>query len=191
MGITLCGFSASDRERIFGRAIAQASRGDNPLSSTGALAFNQLQINRIAETLRVPLTDQEMRSTLIRWFETMQHTPVVPEYLGQATVEHILPRRPSAGSDWLLAFPDVEERYLACNTLGNLAALDRVRNEKLKNAEFKAKVVVFEEASAEFVTLSAISGDQPWTSAAISDRTARLAGEIEAALDLPTAFVKA
>ncbi len=191
VGITLCGFSAADRERIFGRAIGQVSRGDNPLSSTGALAFNQLQIARIAEALRVPITDQEVRSTLIRWFEAMQHTPFVPHYVREATVEHVLPRRPAAGSDWIANFPDVDARYLACNTLGNLAALDRVRNEKLKNAEFVGKVAVFQSAASEFATLRDIGGDQLWTAAAIAARTARLAVDIETALDLPAAYVKA
>jgi Protein of unknown function (DUF1524) len=190
MGITLCGFSASDRERILGRAIAQASRGDNPLSSNGALAFNALQINRIAETLRVPLTEQELRSTLIRWFESAHHLPIVPVYAREATVEHILPRRPSAGSIWLADFPDVDERYLACNTLGNLAALDRVRNELLKNAEFAAKRAVFEEAAGEYLTLADLSHVTAWTTDEIATRTERMAAAVEAALELPSAFIR-
>jgi Protein of unknown function DUF262/Protein of unknown function (DUF1524) len=190
MGITLCSFSAADRERIFGRAIAQASRGDNPLSSTGALAFNQLQIHRIAETLRVPITDQETRSSLIRWFESLQHGDIVPTSVREVTVEHILPRRPSAGSDWIAAFPDVDARYLACNTLGNLAALDRVRNERLKNAEFAEKLKVFTDAAPDFASLSDIQQHSVWSAQAIAARTERMASQIEAALDLPEAYVK-
>jgi Protein of unknown function DUF262/Protein of unknown function (DUF1524) len=188
MGISLCGFSAADRERIFARAISQTSRGINPLSSSGALAFPQVQINRIAETLRLPLTDKDVRSMLIRWAESVSYEAEIPMFVREATVEHILPRRIAVTSDWAKTFPDVDERYLACNALGNLSGLDKSRNEKLKNADFTDKARVFAEAQKDYHTLRDVRLNEPWTAVSIAERTRQFAAHIESALDLPAAY---
>ena len=134
--MTLAGFSAADRERIFARAIQQASRGQNPLASNGALAFSEVQIARIEEALRTPITDKDVRLSLGALAREHALRGVVRRHVREATVEHILPRRPAPGSDWIAAFPDAEARYMACNAFGNLAALDKARNERLRNADF-------------------------------------------------------
>lgn len=188
MAMTLAGFSTADRERIFARAIQQASRGQNPLASTGALAFTDIQITRIGETLRTPLTDKDVRLTLVRWLESVHYDTIIPLHVREATVEHILPRRPAPGSDWIAAFPDPEARYMACNAFGNLAALDKARNEGLRNADFAAKRGVLRAAAADYHTLSDIPADGAWTAEAIDARTDKLAQQVEAALDLPPPF---
>ncbi len=188
VAMTLAGFSSGDRERIFARAIGQASRGENPLASSGALAFSDVQITRIGDSLRTPLTDKDVRLTLVRWLESMQHADVVPAYVRDATVEHILPRRPAAGSDWIAAFPDPEARYMACNAFGNLAALDKARNEGLRNADFSAKRTVLLTAASDYKTLADVPADGDWTADAIVARTERMAQQVQAALDLPPPF---
>ncbi len=188
VAMTLAGFSSGDRERIFARAIAQASRGENPLSSSGALSFSEVQITRIGECLRTPLTDKDVRLTVVRWLESMAYTEAVPQRIREATVEHILPRRPAAGSDWISAFPDADARYMACNAFGNLAALDKARNEGLRNADFVAKRAVLLAAAADYTTLADVPAITEWTAAAIEARTERLALKVEAALELPPPF---
>lgn len=188
MAMTLAGFSAGDRERIFARAIAQVSRGANPLVSSGALAFSDVQIARITECLRTPLTEKDVRLTLVRWLESMRYTAAIPRRVREATVEHILPRRPGLGSDWTASFPDPETRYMACNALGNLAALDKARNEGLRNVDFSSKLKVLQAAAADYLTLADVPAAAAWTSAVIEARTQRLAAEAEAALNLPPAF---
>jgi hypothetical protein len=190
MGIVLAGFSTTDRETIFARAVAQAKGSANPLAHTGALAFKDVQLTRVSDSLRLPITDQEIRSVLIRWTESILHGSVPPVHVRDATVEHILPRRPAPGSDWLAEFTDVEKRYFACHTLGNLAALDKVRNEKLKNASFTEKLPVFAAARGDFKTLAVVPVLTDWSEAAIDERTQRLANLIETALDLPVATLK-
>ena len=188
MAMTLAGFSTGDRERIFARAIAQASHGQNPLASTGALAFSDIQIARIGDTLRTPLTDKDVRLALVRWLESMHYGAAIPAHVREATVEHILPRRPARGSDWIAAFPDPEARYMACNAFGNLAALDKARNEGLRNADFAEKRDVLRAAASDYHTLADIPETGPWTADVIDARTDRLARQVEAALDLPPPF---
>jgi Protein of unknown function DUF262/Protein of unknown function (DUF1524) len=188
VAMTLAGFSSADRERIFARAIGQASRGENPLSSSGALAFSDVQIARIGESLRTPMTDKDVRLTVVRWLESMMYREQVPTHVREATVEHILPRRPAAGSNWVLMFPDPEARYMACNAFGNLAALDKARNEGLRNADFVAKRIVLSEAAADYKTLADVPATGDWTTATIEARTELLAKQVETALELPPAF---
>jgi hypothetical protein len=188
MAVTLAGFSHSDRERIFGRAIAQVNRGLNPLASTGALAFNAGQITRIGETLRLPVTDKDVRSTLIRWLDSMAYAEAIPDRVRTTTVEHILPRRPAETSEWAQNFPDAESRYLACHALGNLAGLDKDRNEALRNAEYAAKTAVYATAAADYPGLADLASIPTWNDAAIEARTERLARRVEELLDLPPAF---
>ena len=47
-----------------------------------------------------------------------------------ASVEHVLPQRPAPGSQWLSDFPDEEERFSACHSIGNLALMDYAENVK-------------------------------------------------------------
>ena len=186
--MTLAGFSAADRERIFARAIGQTSRGQNALASTGALAFSEIQIARIGETLRTPLTDKDVRLALVRWLESMHYDAAIPAHVREATVEHILPRRPAAGSDWISAFPDAEARYMACNAFGNLAALDKARNEGLRNADFAEKRDVLRAAAADYHTLRDLPPEGDWTADVIDVRTDKLARQVEAYIDLPPPF---
>lgn len=188
LAIALAGFSNSDRERIFGRAISQVNRDLNPLASSGALAFNPQQLGRIEETLRVPMMDKDLRVCLIRWLETMNMTPGQEFRISDMTVEHILPRRPPDGSHWITDFVEPDERFLACHALGNLAALDKGRNERVSNNSFADKLAVYETAAAEFVTLQDVVTVSAWTATAIQERTARMADGIMRQLDLPPAF---
>src|SRR5690606_29125499 len=107
--------------------------------SSGALAFNPQQLARIKETLRLPLMDKDLRICLIRWLETMHMAPGQEFRISDMTVEHVLPRRPPEGSHWIADFPEPEERFLACHALGNLAALDKGRNERVSNNSFMEK----------------------------------------------------
>jgi hypothetical protein len=185
MAVTLASFSPADRETIFIRAVRQTITGENPLGPGGALSFRPLQIEKIAEALRTPITDREVRSTLLRWFESMAHGDVVPIHVREATVEHVLPQRLATGSEWRSLFPDQAERFLACNALGNLAALDRTRNERLKNKRFAEKAAVYQVAAKDFATLRDVDPTQPWTPQVIAQRTQRLAAAVEWALALP------
>lgn len=188
LAIALAGFSNSDRERIFGRAISQVNRDLNPLASSGALAFIPQQLARIEETLRVPMMDKDLRVCLIRWLETMNMEPGQEFRISDMTVEHILPRRPPEGSHWIADFPEPDERFLACHALGNLAALDKVRNERVSNNSFADKKSVYETAAGEFVTLQDVVTLPAWTAAAIQQRTERMAAGIMRQLDLPAPF---
>jgi hypothetical protein len=184
MGVTLAGFSPADREKIFIRAVGQVINGMSPFAANGALSFKVQQIEKIAETLRTPITDREIRTTLIRWFESLAHIEAVPLHVRDASVEHILPQRVADVPQWIVAFPDRQQRFLHCNALGNLAAIDKGRNMKLRNLWYPKKVPIYASAAKDFVTLRDLSADIEWSPAVIQERTERLAAAVEAGLGL-------
>ena len=77
MMMTLAKFSANDRARIFGKALAQKRNpfSTNPLRP-GALTFWPQQIVRIQESLATPLHDDEIRLPLMRWLEVHVRRPM-------------------------------------------------------------------------------------------------------------------
>ena len=62
------------------------------------------------------------------------------------TIEHILPQRPSATSEWRRLFPSAEERAQCVESLGNLVLITQVQNDKARNASFDVKKSIYAEA---------------------------------------------
>jgi hypothetical protein len=183
MAITLADYSERGRAAIFARAIQQAMRGRNPLND--ALAFGAVSQGRMRETLTRPLLDDRLRLTLLRWIEAVQWNSDLPLELTRATVEHVLPRRPAAASQWVTDFRDESERYDACHSLGNLALMDYDRNVEIENHEFARKKPVIVAQSAKYKTLQDVAVAPQWRHAEIEARTACMIETVWRQLCLP------
>jgi len=184
MMMMLAKFSANDRARIFGKALSQKR---NPFSASsarpGALTFQPRQIGRALETLSTPLYDDETRLSLIRWLESMSVPPDAD--IASATVEHVLPQRPAPDSQWLQHFPDEEERFSACHSIGNLALMDYAENLKITNLDFQLKLPVIKEQSRKYRTLAGIAGKTSWKAAEIRERADQMIELACSKLNLP------
>jgi Protein of unknown function DUF262/Protein of unknown function (DUF1524) len=171
MMMMLAKFSSNDRARIFGRALSQSR---NPFSTSaarpGALTFRAPQIARILESLGTPLYDDETRLSLVRWLESMQGWPGIVAETAWATVEHVLPKRPAKDSQWLRDFPDEEERFSACHSIGNLALMDYAENAKITNSDFQLKLPVITEQAKKYKTLASVGDKTSWKPAEIRER---------------------
>ncbi len=177
MVITLAKFSAVDRAKIFGNALSQWRARQDPLSARGqkpgALTFRPQHLARAVETLSTPLYDDEIRLPLIRWLESMAKPSVVAD-TAFASVEHVLPQRPAPGSQWFSDFPDEEERFSACHSIGNLALMDYADNVKITNLDFRLKLPVIKEQAKKYKTLAGIAEKKAWTAAEIRERAAAM-----------------
>ncbi len=173
MVITLARFSAADRAKIFGNALSQWRARRDPLSARaqrpGALTFTPRQLARAAETLSTPLHDDETRLSLMRWLESMSSDELACD-AAAASVEHVLPQRPAPDSQWLLDFPDEEERFSTCHSIGNLALMDYTENMKITNLDFHLKLPVIKEQSKKYKTLSGIADKTIWKAGEIRER---------------------
>jgi hypothetical protein len=176
MLITLIRFSASDREKIFAYALSQFVKGRDPFAAAkGALAFTPRQIERAPETLRTPLYDGDVRLSLLKWAEACLQSPESLRIeLWRASVEHVLPLRPEPGSQWLTNFPDEDERFLACHSIGNLAIMDFPENEMISNRDFKFKLETIRAQAGKYRTLTDIADKTSWTYEEIHFRAERM-----------------
>lgn len=181
MAFTLTGLTQSQRAELFGRAIQQTIKGYNPLSSS--LVLTEALWKRIAEKLENPFVDEDRRVLLFRWLESLCWD-IPPAYIAQGSLEHVLPQRPAPGSQWLLDFPDEDERHDLCNSLGNFALIDAESNTLLANADFGTKRGIIAGRSESFKTLRGIDAMATWTEDDILYRTATLKRWIMDALHL-------
>lgn len=98
------------------------------------------------------------------------------------TIEHVLPQRPSATSEWRQWFPNPEERSQAVECLGNLVLITPQQNDRARNAAWAAKKEIYASANVKAPIL-AITRDvldaQEWRGAEIAAREKRLLGVIE------------
>ncbi len=60
-----------------------------------------------------------------------------------ATLEHVLPRNPRAGSNWLKDWPNAGERRELVDCLGNFTLLTNAENQEADRLEFDDKKAVF------------------------------------------------
>ena len=98
------------------------------------------------------------------------------------TVEHVLPLRPAASSDWRRTFPDADQRVECQASLGNLALISERQNDKAKNRDFGEKRVIYGQLDRDALPLK-INADiltsDVWLPETIAARQARLVGVIE------------
>jgi hypothetical protein len=92
------------------------------------------------------------------------------------TVEHLLPRKPSASSRWREWFPDPAERGRCTESLGNLVLMTKAQNDKAGNLDFARKQgVLSRTAGAPLLPINDYVCRQPeWKVEQIREREAEL-----------------
>lgn len=86
----------------------------------------------------------------------------LPGYPGTITVEHILPRTPKEGSEWVKKF-DAKDREKWTNRLGNLVLLSGRKNSVAGNLDFKTKKdKYFKKKSTPFKITQKINNYSDW-----------------------------
>ena len=101
-------------------------------------------------------------------------TPCDPE---SYTIEHILPQRPSATSEWRIWYPTAEERSQSVESLGNLVLITQDQNDKARNASFAAKKSIYTQSSGSVPLLpitAEVLASEHWRREDIEVREARL-----------------
>ena len=85
------------------------------------------------------------------------------EYSGIITVEHILPRTPSAESNWRKLFNE-DQRINWTNRLGNLVLLSGKKNSQAQNYEFDEKKRIYSGVkNTDFNITQQLSKIPVWT----------------------------
>lgn len=106
------------------------------------------------------------------------------------SVEHVLPQRPGATSEWRRWFADAEEREICTESLGNLVAVTQKQNDRARNQEFARKREIYrgtdEDLPVLAITRDAVEANV-WRAEEIRAREAKLLGLIREiwSVDIP------
>lgn len=106
--------------------------------------------------------------------------PVDPRHL---TIEHLLPKRPARGSDWLHAMRTRERVQSHVNRLGNLTFMNHDHNQEAGNREWRDKRPLL--AASRFALSAGLADRDTWDGHAIDERTERLVAALFADWGLP------
>jgi hypothetical protein len=82
------------------------------------------------------------------------------------TVEHVLPQKPRANSQWLTWWPDDEQRAAWTNRLGNLLLLSRRKNSQASNFDFdekKSRYFTIKGGVSDFPLTTQVLNEKRWT----------------------------
>jgi hypothetical protein len=97
------------------------------------------------------------------------------------SVEHVLPQRPGATSEWRRWFADAEEREMCTESIGNLVAVTQRQNDRARNQEFSRKREIYRGAVDDppvlAITRDAVEANV-WRPEDIRAREAKLLGLI-------------
>lgn len=84
--------------------------------------------------------DEAIARFLIKEIYNNQHREIVINANSRdVNLEHILPVTPAEGSQWLIDFPDEEQRRILTRKIGNLTVLLNRLNSRIKNGDFTIK----------------------------------------------------
>ncbi len=91
---------------------------------------------------------------------------------GVISIEHVLPQRPPADSQWLEWFPDEEQREAWTHRLGNLVLLSKRKNSQAQNFDFERKKSEYFQRNgvSPFAITTEVANEQKWTPEILEDR---------------------
>lgn len=95
------------------------------------------------------------------------------------TIEHVLPQRTPATSEWRKWFPSPEERGDCVDSLGNLVLITKAQNEMARNASWAEKRKIYAKSSEPLVITRDVLTSETWRRADIEAREDKLLRVLE------------
>jgi len=183
LGIRLLGLGAHKRASWFGAVTTAIRNGDDLKAANGVLNFSRADVRTIQYNLRDlhardPSTAKQL---LLRLTDHMAGDPQSLSFPDDMSVEHVLPRKTGANSQWRGWFPDSSEREVYTESLGNLMLVTKSQNDRAGNQDFQRKLeVYFKTPAAPQPALNeALRGLSEWKAPQIKAREAELFHLIE------------
>jgi hypothetical protein len=177
-GIRILGIGGSKRVGRFGAVIDAIQDGRDVLGRDSPLQLSRPELRTIQHNLRDmhgrnPSTAKHL---LLRLTDLKAGRPQSSSLPGNMTVEHVLPKKLSAGSQWRDWYPDPEDRERCTDSLGNLVLVTKDQNDKAGNRDFARKLqVYFNTRGAPAVAINEdLRGKTEWKPAEIGAREAEM-----------------
>jgi hypothetical protein len=183
LGIRLLGLGAHKRASWFGAITTAIRNGEELKAGSGVLNFSRQDVRTIQYNLRdLHARDASTaKHLLLRLTDHLAGTPQSLSFPDDMSVEHVLPRKSSANSQWRGWFPDPGERELYTESLGNLVLVTKSQNDRAGNQDFARKLeVYFKTPAAPLPALNeGLRGLAEWKAAQIKARELEMLGLIE------------
>ena len=146
--------------------------GDSPLQLSAA---EQIELLRGLDG-QIYLQPAVVRRTLLERLDSLLADSGARYTRSTITVEHVLPQNPRAGSEWLMWFPDDEERLGWTHRLANLVLLSQRKNASASNWEFgRKKSEYFQRGGvAPFALTTQVVNESEWTPMVLERRQREL-----------------
>jgi hypothetical protein len=175
LGMFVLGKTPAQRSRRF-KDLTKEVLSRTALTTRGAMYLSPAETIKLRQIVESPIPARRryLRHLLLRLNALMLHPDLPPLFPGDATLEHVLPQRPSARSEWLRLFPDASSRRPLCELLGNYALLTGKLNTSARNHEFlRKKQVIFALANVSMFPITAsLTPYNTWTERDIRQRQA-------------------
>lgn len=179
-GVRIQGLGAEKRGQRMAALVGLINTGAAPESAWEPLLLRRDELRAISFNLRDlhRRGPQICRLVLLRLNEHCGGAPAhgaIPQ-----TVEHILPLKVGADSQWRTDFPDIEVRQKLAACLGNLTLVPQPVNERAANQDFARKTAIYFAANAEPVSrlTDDLRGLAAWTPPVLEARHAKMAAGI-------------
>jgi hypothetical protein len=174
------------RIRRYAEVIGELSN-QTPLLTRSALELTAAENAEAVEVLDGPIYPiTRIRKLLLLRLDELESDATATYDHALVSVEHVLPQRPSANSQWLENFPDGDERRRWVHRLANLVLLSRKKNAQAANMDFEEKKLRYfaREQTSAFALTSQVLHAREWTPYVLAERQERLVGRLKEALML-------
>ena len=173
------------------RRLSEEVMSDSALfSSNGALSLSLEERQKMTQRLSGRFGSVTQRRALVLKLNSLLRGGENLAASSDVTVEHVLPRNPEPGSQWLEDWPDLAERRELCDALGNFCILTKKDNQNADRMEFVQKRdLIFRNArkGGKFALTRDAARSDTWTPDDVRVRTKRLVDALvrDWKLDLP------
>lgn len=178
----IMGMGAGKRTSRFAAITSTIRKGEDPLGPGGPLALTGAE----ERVVRYNLRDIHARAPIMAKIILMRVNDRLggrPQGLGLEafTVEHVLPRKHNASSQWRRWFEDPAIRTACTESLGNLLLLTKAQNDKAGNQDLSHKQSVYFQAGIPVPPLNAgLKGLTAWGPDEVTAREAMLHAHVDA-----------
>jgi hypothetical protein len=165
----------NDRIYRFSKLTGMIVRGEDVRGLNSPLQISPLEQHRVYSKLDGPIYgdfNARARTTILLRVEKLLCGGGATYDYQTITVEHVLPQTPQPNSNWLMWFPNANERYQWIHRIGNLALLTRKKNSAASNYEFDAKKRAYfaKGGVSPFVLTSQVLDKTEWTPQIVAAR---------------------
>ena len=139
-------FVVQDRDarlRRYKRVIADINNGVSPDDESSALQLKSDEKPKLAERLKGRFATFRQRRAMSLRINALVEDGISLSPDSDSTLEHILPRNPKAGSDWLILWPSAGVRRELVDCLGNFTLLTNAENQEADRKEYSEKKALF------------------------------------------------